>query len=64
MSYRGPRTHQEAAFSTAIEEAKELGLRIKIRAKRNRANLPNSYDDIPCHNEKNWKRHRRSQWKK
>ncbi len=63
MSYKTPRTRQEAAQAVATEEALEMGFHIKIRAKRNARNLPNAWDDKPCHSEKNWKRHRKSQWK-
>lgn len=63
MSYKTPKTRQEAAQAVAVEEAEEMGFHVKIRAKRRKANLANAWDDVPCHSEKNWKRHRRSQWK-
>lgn len=39
--FRHPKTNQEAR---ACLDAKEQG--VKVRAKRNRNNLPNAYDDI------------------
>ncbi len=62
MSYKTPRTRQEAAQAVSIEEALEMGVRVRVRAKRNARNLPNAHDDVPCNAERNWKRHRRKQW--
>lgn len=41
------------------------GYRVRVRAKRNTANLPNSWDDIARsdYTNRSWKRHRKTQYK-
>lgn len=60
---RLPQTTQERRASSRGEFVDEDGFRIKIRACRNQANLPNSYDDIPWFAERTWKKHRKTQYK-
>jgi len=58
--YATPRTRQE---SVAMEAAESQG--VKIRAKRNATNLPNSWTGKGRTNScatNNWKRHRKAQW--
>jgi len=59
--YRTPATTQEAK---AYEAATAQG--VKVRARRNPRNLPNSYDDKPrsrSYSANNWKRHRKNQYR-
>ena len=56
--YRHMKTTQERRWSLA---EKDDGVR--WRARRNFHNLPNAWDDWARHNEKNWKRFRKHQWK-
>lgn len=56
--YRHMKTTQERRWSLAEKEDGVRG-----RAKRNIHNIPNSWDDWARHNEKNWKRFRKNQWK-
>lgn len=49
------------AEAHANQEMKNYG--VKVRAKRNKANLPNSWDNYWRHNTKSWKKHRKHQWK-
>ena len=64
--YRHMETTQEICEAEALrfdEDAQYYS--IKSRAKRNRSNLPNSWDDCwrPSR-QKNWKNYRKTQWKK
>jgi len=65
--YRKPRTIQERRKNSISEifEYEDLVINIKIRARRNAKNLPNSWDDIYRANYKNnsWKKYRKQQWK-
>jgi hypothetical protein len=56
--YRRPKTTQERrAFDDSVDQG-------FTPRKRRAANiLPNAWDDIPRHREKNWKKFRRTQWK-
>lgn len=58
--FKHPKTLQEMKYSMIMDECEP-----KPRAKRNHKNLPNSYDDIP-HSDytRNWKKYRKTQWKK
>lgn len=53
---RNPKTTQEARYSQD-EDHKNF-----VRSKRNKKNLPNSYDDIIINSEKNWKSKRRKKF--
>lgn len=66
-TFRRPKTFNERKTAEAHmldEDIQYYG--IKIRPKRNFNNLVNAWDDIPRTNwrDKNWKRHRKTQWKK
>lgn len=52
-----------AAIAEHDEELLEVGIR--IRAKRNHKNIPNTWDDFyrKDTDHRNWKRHRKHQWK-
>jgi len=50
-------------MKTTAEARRALADGNLVRAKRNRRNLPNSYDDVCRHVERNWKRHRKTQYK-
>jgi len=56
--YRSPKTAQEKRNSSDSDE-----LTPNIRAKRNKKNLPSTYDDKPTHTERNWKKYRKDQYK-
>lgn len=61
---RRPKTLQERAQAEAHdEELREYGIR--VRPRRNKANLPNSWDDVgrTDWDDRSWKRHRKTQWK-
>lgn len=65
---RYPKTTQEKKQYDSYEfDRKEIkdeyALTIKVRGRRSRMSLPTAYDDIPRHNEKNWKKFRKKQYK-
>ena len=59
---RGVRTTQERKYS---EDWDDDGNRIRVRAKRNAANIPDCWDDYRCITDRSWKTQskRRKQWK-
>lgn len=64
--FRAIRTNQEIRENDGLlydEDALEHG--VKVRGRRKRHNLPNSWDDISRSygTNKSWKEHRKSQWK-
>lgn len=62
--WRHIKTTQERRASCAAEADEDvLTFRVKLRARRNAVNLVNAWDDVARHVERNWKRHRRTQWK-
>lgn len=56
--YRYPKTSQEIRNYSRWSDVP-----VKIRSKRNPANLPDSWTDIPRTIERSWKAHRRTQYK-
>lgn len=60
--FRSPRTHD--AHRLAVSVIKEEG-EPPIRAKRNPRHIPSSWDDLPigANRNRNWKRHRKTQWR-
>lgn len=52
---------RRTAVAHSDKEMKEHG--VKVRAKRNKSNLPNTWDDYWRHNMRSWKKHRKHQWK-
>ena len=60
---RYPRTTQERRVNGKSNILEIDEYHIKIRAKRNFRNLPNSYDDLWIYYEKSWKKKRRTQYK-
>lgn len=59
--WRSPKTFQEKKAYYATTDWEEVN--IKVRGKRKPHNLVDTWDDLHSHNEKCWKRHRRTQWK-
>jgi len=58
--YRNPRTHRErAAYFGSIWN--DVGIRVRIRARRGAKRLPTDYDDISKLCTRNWKAYRRRQ---
>jgi len=62
--YRRIHTFQESKWADAWDRHNEE-VSIKTRARRNRSNLPNTWDDYIRRDVeiKNWKRYRKTQWK-
>lgn len=60
---RHPRTTQERRANGNRDFIRFDDFKIKSRAKRNRKNLPNSYDDIWHQSQKSWKKLRKTQYK-
>jgi len=58
--HRHPKTTQERRKAAEGKDWSEYG-RVKIRARRNFANLPNTYDDINIRHQKTWKKKRSTQ---
>jgi len=60
--FRHIRTFQERRWANAWDDEEFAP---KIRATRNKDNLPNNWDDIGRgdYNNRNWKHHRKHQWK-
>lgn len=60
--FRSIRTMQERrAWEAACDDDGEPVVR--MRSRRNPRNLPSAWDDLRRTNQRNWKRHRRTQWK-
>ena len=58
--HRRIRTTQERRWAHAWDDEEFAP---KVRGRRNASNLPNSWDDYWRYNLKNWKDHRKTQWK-
>lgn len=57
---RNPHTFQEAKWTGhGLDEFADYGIRVKGRRRKD---LPKSWDDIPRHRSRSWKKHRRTQW--
>lgn len=58
--HRNPKTTQEkrANSGSEMDDAEP-----RVRPKRNRKNLPSTYDDLPKNDDRSWKRHRKAQFK-
>lgn len=62
MSYRHPKTLQEAKANQDDYIEEYDGYKVKIRSKRKAHNLPNLYDDIPVHRDECWKSKRKMKY--
>lgn len=60
-TWRHPRTLQEKRWAHAWDDEEFCP---PVRAVRQGYHLPDVYDDYYSHNEKNWKRHRKTQWRR
>ena len=56
-------TTSERRMAEAHSDVEMKEYDVKVRAKRNARNLPDSWDDYRRHIEKNWKSQRKTQWK-
>lgn len=64
-SLRRIKTTQERRLFYVDQETQEMGIAVKMRTRRNAANLPNSWDDFWSQTDKSWKTQskRKFQWK-
>lgn len=60
---RRPRTTQERKANCTRNFLEFYGYKVKVRAKRNKINLPNAWDDVHIRKQKSWKKLRRKQYK-
>lgn len=63
MKFRHPKTTQERRVNGKRNLLFVDDYTIKLRAKRNYSRLPSNRDDIWFKSSRNWKRHRRTQYK-
>ena len=63
--FRRPRTTQERRATGKKDILRIDAYGVRIRARRNSSNLPNTWDDVHRRDYRNrsWKRHRKTQYK-
>ena len=61
--HRRPTTQQVRRESCTRNFLDEDGFKVRVRPKRNQANIPNHYDDLIRCVQRTWKEHRKNQWK-